>query len=59
MTMRSKPCRARFLWCAVLAALLLSGPGCSCDRDGGGSTTEVGTFEGLFDDVATGFNFPR
>lgn len=48
---------------AVFAlAATLTGLACSDERDdadgGGDSTSEVGTFDGLFDEVATGFNFP-
>lgn len=49
--MRRPDCIAPLACAAILTA------GCGCD-DGGGPTSEVGTFDGLFDDVATGFNFP-
>jgi sugar lactone lactonase YvrE len=53
--------RSMTLVSITTVALLL----CACGDDGGGGgsggnggTTEVGTFEGLFDNVATGYNFP-
>ena len=43
----------------VLAAALLL-PACDDDDNSGGNTNtgEVGLFDGLFNDIATGFNFP-
>jgi len=58
MTIRSFLRGARLVSAAGLVLLGFTNSGCSCDRDDGGSTSEVGMFEGLFDDVATGFNFP-
>ncbi len=53
--------RSTILLSTISAAVLL----CACgdDDDGGGGdgdggTTQVGAFEGLFDNVVTGYNFP-
>ncbi|MBW2457020.1 MAG: hypothetical protein JRI68_21070 [Deltaproteobacteria bacterium] len=53
--------RSTILLSTISAALLV----CACDddgggggSDGGGGTTQVGAFEGLFDNVVTGYNFP-
>jgi len=43
---------------AALVAMTLAGCSCNGDDDGNGGTSEVGTYEGLFDEVVTGFNFP-
>jgi hypothetical protein len=43
---------------AALFAVTLAGCSCNGDDDGNGGTSEVGTYEGLFDGVVTGFNFP-
>ncbi|MCA9683710.1 MAG: hypothetical protein KC457_16030 [Myxococcales bacterium] len=46
---------------ALVATFSLAGLGWACADDGGSGadeTSAVGTFDGLFDGVATGFNFP-
>ncbi len=40
------------------AVLAIMQAGCGCNDDGPGDTSLVGTYDGLFDNVATGFNFP-
>jgi hypothetical protein len=43
----------------ALGAAVASMPSCDCDHDDSDDdTTWVGAFDGLFDGVATGFNFP-
>lgn len=50
--MRSRLCMGL---CVFGVAVGVAGIGCGGDD---GSTSEVGTFDGLFDGVGTGFNFP-